>query len=133
MKKITITVEIETEEQRARDREEALASLAAAIAKSNRRRTATRELAIAAIQPLSRAIASGGGQGRRIAAMVWSLWNGVNKVGLCDVLCGLDAELQDALLAIIRDRMARSGDADEVLRVILQDSGAMAAHLNTPL
>ena len=121
-----IKIHIETEEEQ----EGALRELLAAAAADKARREQASGPARAAVAALANAIAMGSGQGSRIEEVVWSLWNGSNKVGLCDALCGLDGNLQEALLAVIRHRMAAGGDADDVLRAILDISGAMKARVS---
>ncbi|MEO8614825.1 MAG: hypothetical protein ABI600_06775 [Luteolibacter sp.] len=64
------------------------------------------------------------GQSRKIEIILWSCWNGENKVGLCDTLSGLDAPLAQALIAIIAARTFLGGDADDLLHRIIAESGS---------
>jgi len=119
-----IEIHIQTpEEERA-----AVAAITSAIHADRDRRKASKEGAEEHLPRLLAAMRMNSGQGVRITKIVWSLWNGSNQVGLCDVLCGLDGPLQDALLALIRIRMSLGGDADNVLRYLLTESGEMGVN-----
>ncbi len=96
------------------------AELAAAI-------TAHRQLAgharaglEAATPDLIAAIRHGSGQSAKVEAILWSCWNG----DLCDALAGLDANLAKAVVAMISARAHLAGDADDLLRKIIQQSGS---------
>jgi hypothetical protein len=101
----------------------ALQSFFAASRKSAQARDAARERLTAAAPILTRAIRGGSGQGVKVRAIVWSCWNGSHFVGLCDVLCGLDVDIADAVVSLIYARAHLSGDADELIREILCASG----------
>lgn len=82
---------------------------------------------IEAMPILIGAMRIGSGQGERVTALVWSVWNGDHKVGLCDVLCGLDSDLAVAVVALIAARAHMAGNADDLIRKILTLSGAFEA------
>jgi hypothetical protein len=70
------------------------------------------------------AIRTPSGQGEKVRAILKSLWNGEpghNEIGLCDALAGLDHELADAVLAAIAARLFLAGDADSLLRPLLDE------------
>jgi hypothetical protein len=69
-------------------------------------------------------IRSGGGQGRRVEELLWSAWNGDYKTGLCDSLTGLDSAIAEAVIAMLAARAHMGGDADDLLRKIIEDSGS---------
>jgi hypothetical protein len=70
------------------------------------------------------AIRTQSGQAAKVRAILKSLWNGEpghNEIGLCDVLAGLDHELAEAILAAIAARLFLGGDADSLLRPLLDE------------
>lgn len=71
------------------------------------------------------AIRSGGGQGRRVEELLWSTWNGDYKTGLCDALTGLDPAIAEAVIAMLAARAHMGGDADDLLRKVIEDSGSI--------
>lgn len=73
-----------------------------------------------AIPSLIAAIRHGSGQSVKVEMILWSCWNGE----LCDALAGLDANLADAVVKIISARCHLAGDADDLLREIIQKSGS---------
>ena len=73
---------------------------------------------------LIQAIANRSGQGAKVEELLWSAWNGENKAGLCDCLCGLDTNLADAVLALLAARAHMGGDADPLLQIIISSSGS---------
>jgi hypothetical protein len=73
---------------------------------------------------LSAAVSCESGQGEKTRQVLMSIWNGEpghNEVGLCDVLAGLDHELAEAVLAAIAARLFLGGDADAILRPIVEE------------
>ena len=76
------------------------------------------------IEVLVKAINCGSGQAAKIERLVWSIWNDEHPVSLCDCLCGLDATLGIAVLAMIAARIHLGGDADDLLRRIIDESGS---------
>lgn len=64
------------------------------------------------------------GQSRKIENLLWSTWNDEHPVSLCDNLSGLDSKLAQAAVAMIVARAHLSGDADELLRTIITESGS---------
>jgi hypothetical protein len=70
------------------------------------------------------AIRTPSGQAAKVRAILKSLWNGepgMNEIGLCDVLAGLNHELAEAVLAAIAARLFLAGDADALLRPVLDE------------
>jgi len=76
------------------------------------------------------AIRSGGGQGRRVEELLWSAWNGDYKTGLCDSLTGLDSDIAEAVIAMLGARAHMGGDADDLLRKIIENSGSQPPQKN---
>jgi hypothetical protein len=66
---------------------------------------------------LSAAVGSESGQGAKTRQILRSLWNGE----LCDTLAGLDHELGEAIIAAISARLFMSGDADNLLRPVIEE------------
>ncbi len=80
---------------------------------------------IAAATPtLVTAIRHGSGQSRKIEALLWSLWNDDHPVNLCDTLSGLDTRIAVAVIAMIAARIHLGGDADDILKTIIDESGS---------
>lgn len=63
------------------------------------------------------------GQSRKIENLLWSVWNDTHHVNLCSELAGLDTKLARAVMAMISARAHMGGDADELLRKIIEQSG----------
>lgn len=105
----------------------ALAEFFAAQRAARARADQAREQLTAAVPVLVRAIRTGTGQSEKVAAIVWSVWNGDHKVGLCDVLSGLDTDISAAVIALIAARAHMSGNADDLIRRILTESGEFDA------
>ena len=101
-----------------------LAALTAAIRIHKTLTEKARAELIDATPVLVAAIHHRSGQSRKIEALLWSCWNGENKVGLCDALSGLDIPLAQALVAMIAARTFMGGDADDMLHRIIADSGS---------
>ena len=97
-----------------------IAELAAAIAAHRQLATFARASLEAATPALITAIRHGSGQSAKVEAILWSCWNG----DLCDALAGLDANLAKAVVAMIAARAHLAGDADDLLRKIIQQSGS---------
>lgn len=98
------------------------------FASARHSRTAAQHSAVALFDAspiLIRAIRGRSGQGERVAAIARSVWNGCHQVGLCDALAGLDYPVAKAVIALIAARAHMGGDADELIRVILEESGEM--------
>jgi hypothetical protein len=66
---------------------------------------------------LENAVNCESGQGEKTRQILMSLWNG----DLCDRLSGLDHELGDAVLAAMAARLFMSGDADALLRPVIDE------------
>jgi hypothetical protein len=71
---------------------------------------------------LIEAINNGSGQSRKIETILWSLWNDDHQVNLCDSLSGLDPKLARVAVAMIAARAHMAGDADDLLRRIIDES-----------
>lgn len=67
----------------------------------------------------------GTGQSTKVANIIWSAWNGSHTVGLGDALSGLDHHIAESVLALLEARLSLGGDADEMIRYILDQSGEM--------
>lgn len=103
---------------------EALTALFAAVRRSRQLAGAAKANLEASIATLVRAVQTGSGQGRRIEELLWSCWNGQNKTGLCDSLTGLDSAIAEAAIAMLAARAHLGGDADYLLRQIIDQSGS---------
>jgi hypothetical protein len=66
---------------------------------------------------LENAVNCESGQGEKTRQILMSLWNG----DLCDTLAGLDHELAEAVLAAIAARLFLGGDADKILRPVIEE------------
>ena len=97
-----------------------IAELAAAIAAHRQLAALARTELEAATPALITAIRHGSGQSAKVEAVLWSCWNGP----LCDALPGLDANLAEAAVAMVAARAHLAGDADDLLRKIIQQSGS---------
>lgn len=105
------------------EKQEAANTFARAI-RDSRQRAELARLRLEEVTPrLVEILQTDTGQAEQLRRIVWSCWNGVHQVGLCDVLCGLDFSLGDLAIAVIDGRLRLSGDADKQLRIILQESG----------
>jgi len=72
---------------------------------------------------LIKALQSASGQGEKVSRIIRSVWNGCHPVGLGNDLCGLDHAIGAAVLALIAARIHMGGNADELIRAILVESG----------
>ncbi|TAE86033.1 MAG: hypothetical protein EAZ82_12280 [Verrucomicrobia bacterium] len=79
---------------------------------------------IAATPVLIAAIRHHSGQSAKVERVLWSCWNDDHQVNLCSELTGLDAKLARAVLAMISARTHCGGEADELLRQIISQSGS---------
>ena len=77
----------------------------------------------AATPVLIAALKHDSGQSQKIRNILWSCWTDDRKVNLCSELAGLDAKLAQATIAMISARAHLSGDADDMLREIIIESG----------
>ncbi len=96
-----------------------IAELTAAISLGRQLATTARADLEAATPILVAALRHHSGQSRKIEAILLSLWNDDHAVNLCDTLSGLDSKLAQAVVAMIAARAHLSGDADDLLRPIL--------------
>ena len=100
-----------------------VAELAASI-KLGRQLAATAHAELEAATPiLIDAIRHGSGQSAKLERILWSCWNDDHAVNLCDALAGLDAKLAAAVVSMISARAHCGGDADDLLRKIIAESG----------
>lgn len=79
---------------------------------------------IAATPVLINAIRHHSGQSGKVEKILWSCWNDEHPVSLCETLAGLDSDLTVAVLALIAARAHLGGEADELLRTIIDQSGS---------
>ena len=82
---------------------------------------------ITAMPELVAAIRHGSGQSAKVERILWSTWNGE----LCDLLAGLDGKLAQAVVVLIATRAHLGGDADDLLREIIGQSGTKAPTLTS--
>lgn len=108
-----------------KENSEAVQELLASVRSQEKAEASVSQELPAAINQLVKAIRNNSGTSPRIAAIIWSLWNGDHVVGLCDCLASLDAPNGSAILTIIKARLVLSGDADPAIRQILTESGEM--------
>ena len=101
-----------------------LAELAASIRLQRQLAAKARADLESSIEVLVKAIGCGSGQAAKIERLVWSIWNDDHPVRLCDCFCGLDTNLGIAVLAMIAARIHLGGDADDLLRRIIDESGS---------
>ena len=75
------------------------------------------------------------GGGTRVRRFIWSLWNGWHMVNLFDLCAGLDYQLGDAVIVILRAQMIGALTEDHK-RGVLKKSGELArweqARVETP-
>lgn len=70
------------------------------------------------------ALKGGGGTSEFIRALVWSIYNGRENVNMLS-LCSLDNDHASAVIALIHLRVARRGEAETLLRDLLDESGEL--------
>lgn len=76
-----------------------------------------------AIPVLIDALRHQSGQSKKIENLLWSCWNDNHQCNLCSELAGLDSKLARAAVAMIAARAYCGGDADDMLRKIIDQSG----------
>lgn len=79
---------------------------------------------------LIEAIRHQSGQSRKIEKILWSLWNDEHQVNLCSELAGLDCKIAKAAISMIAARAYLSGDADDLLRTIIEKGGSQTPVVN---
>jgi hypothetical protein len=79
----------------------------------------------AAIPVLVEALRHQSGQSRKIENLLWSVWSDTHPVKLCDALAGLDISLAQAAVAMVAARAHLGGDADDLIRTIIDQSGIL--------
>ena len=77
------------------------------------------------IPTLVKAILTYSGQSEKVVRILRSCWNDWHKSGLCEDLCGLDHAIGEAVLALLAARIHMGGDADDLIKRILVESGEM--------
>ena len=102
-----------------------IAALAASISRQRELATQARADLIAATPTLIDALRHGSGQSRKIENLLWSCWSDTHQVNLCDALAGLDACLAQAVVAMISARTYLGGDADKIIRTIIDKSASL--------
>ena len=101
-----------------------IAELAAAIGLGKKLAANSRAELTAATPALITAIRCGSGQSRKVEKILWSCWNDEHPVSLCNELAGLDAPLAQAVVTMVAARAHGAGDADDLLRTIIHESGS---------
>lgn len=96
-----------------------IAELSATIARQRQLATTARADLEAATPILVDALRHHSGQSAKVEKILWALWNDEHQVNLCDTLAGLDSKLAHAVLAMIAARAHLGGDADNLLRTII--------------
>lgn len=114
------------------EREAALQSFFAATRQSRILANTSKAKLEEASPLLIQAIATGSGQGAKIEEILWSVWNGDNKTGLCNSLTGLDSNLAEAVLALLAARAHMGGDADPAIKRIIDSSGSQCPEALSP-
>jgi hypothetical protein len=79
---------------------------------------------IAATPLLIAALQHDSGQSVKLERILLSCWNDDHTVNLCDALSGLGTKLARAAVSMIAARAHLSGDADDMLRNIIEKSGS---------
>jgi hypothetical protein len=95
------------------------ATLASSIKRKRQLADHARAELIAATPILVNSLRNHSGQSQKIKNILWSVWSDEHPVSLCDTLAGLDTDLAVAVLALIAARAHLDGDADELLRTII--------------
>lgn len=106
-----------------------IAELTAAITLGRKLSAQARAELEAATPLLIEAIRHGSGQSEKLERILWSCWNDDHQVNLCDALAGLDSKLAQAAVAMIGARAYLAGDADNILRQIIDQSGSKPPQL----
>ena len=101
-----------------------VAELAAAIRLGRKLATQARADLTAAAPVIIDALRHQSGQSAKLARILWSLWSDTHTINLCSELAGLDARLAQAAVAMIAARAYMAGDADDLLRTIITQSGS---------
>lgn len=100
-----------------------IAELTAAIALGKTLADQARADLTDAIPVLVDALRYQSGQSRKVEALLWSTWNDTHPVNVCDALSGLDSKLAQAAVAMVAARAHLGGNADELIRQIIDQSG----------
>lgn len=101
-----------------------IAELTATIKRQREFAAQARADLIAATPALLAAIRHHSGQSLKIEKILWALWNNENPTSLCDALSGLDTDLAVAVLSMIAARAHGGGEADDIFRTIIDQSGS---------
>lgn len=114
-----MTIHIPTESEKA----EALASFFKTV-KASEQAAVLHEAELIEHSPVLISVLRGDtGQSEKVRNIIRSCWNGDHQLGLCDVLCGLDHKIGVAVLALLSARVYMGGNADDLIRHILVESG----------
>ena len=109
-----------------------IGALAASISRQRQLAAAARADLDTATPALVAAIRHRSGQSRKVEAILWSLWNDENPTSLCDALSGLDTAVTVAVIAMITARAHGGGEADDLLREIIDQSGSQPPTIPAP-
>lgn len=101
-----------------------ITELASVIQLGRHLATTARDELEAAVPVLTDALKHGSGQSKKIEALLWSCWNDDQQVNLCDCLASLDSKVAQAAVAMIAARAHLAGDADDLIRKIITESGS---------
>lgn len=102
-----------------------IAILAASITRQRKLASQAHAVLAAETPRLVDAIRHGSGQSAKIEAILWSIWNGE----LCDALAGLDTTIAEAVVAMIAARAHMGGDADDLIRTIINATGSQPSEI----
>lgn len=100
-----------------------IAELTAAITLGRQLATQARADLEAATPVIIDALRHNSGQSAKLEKILWSVWNDDHQVNLCSELSGLDSKLAQAAVAMIAARAHLGGNADNMLRMIIDQSG----------
>jgi hypothetical protein len=109
-----------------------IAEITAAITLGKKLATQARADLEAATPTLVNALRNHSGQSRKIEAVLLSLWNDDHAVNLCSELAGLDARLAQAVVSMIAARAHMGGDADDLLRQVIDYDRAYKPTIPAP-
>lgn len=101
-----------------------IAEITAAVNLRRQLATTARANLEAAVPVLIEALRHHSGQSAKVEILLWSVWTDGHLVNLSDCLAGLDACLAQAVVAMISARAYLGGDADDLIRRIIDESGS---------
>lgn len=100
-----------------------IAELTAAVRLGKKLATTARAELEAAVPILVAALRHHSGQSAKVEKLLWNCWSDTHQVNLCSELAGLDARLAHAAVSMIAARAYLGGDADDLIRRIIDQSG----------